>query len=464
VEALNALKADLSGIALADDAATLKLKSRDFFWFSPILKPLLEDKRADLVAMPRNRDEVIRIAAACARHRVPLTVRGGGTGNYGQAVPLAGGVILDMAGLDRIVRVADGAGRFEAGARLLDIDKALASPEYSPQRWELRFHPSTRKQATIGGFVAGGAAGCGSCTWGQISDPGAVLALQVVTVEETPRVIELSGRDILKVLHAYGVNGIITEVAVPLAPWQPWAERVATFPSLAAAARFGWALAASDSIAKKEIGIFDRRIPPMLKRIAPMVPDGQAMAIVMVAEAQSATLADLVADHGGRVVYERPAAEAETAAFEGKGALPPLYEYTWNHTTLHALKVEPSISYLQVRYPEGREMAVLEEVERTFGDELLQHLEMQRRFGRVFVSALPLLRFRSPQRLAEVIVAVEALGASVSSPHTHVLDDAGWKRTDAPQPEFKRLADPHGLMNPGKLRNWQAPIASPEPR
>ena len=156
--------------------------------------------------------------------------------------------------------------------------------------------------------------------------------------------------------------------------------------------------------------------------------------------------------------------KAETAAFEGKGALPPLYEYTWNHTTLHALKVEPSISYLQVRYPEGREMAVLDEVERTFGDELLQHLEMQRRFGRVFVSALPLLRFRSPQRLAEVIVAVEALGASVSSPHTYVLDDAGWKRTDAPQPEFKRLADPHGLMNPGKLRNWQAPIASPEPR
>ncbi|KAB2873370.1 MAG: hypothetical protein F9K43_06165 [Bauldia sp.] len=30
--------------------------------------------------------------------------------------------------------------------------------------------------------------------------------------------------------------------------------------------------------------------------------------------------------------------------------------------------------------------------------------------------------------------------------------DAGWKRTDAPQPEFKALADPHGLMNPGKLR------------
>ena len=45
---------------------------------------------------------------------------------------------------------------------------------HGPERWELRFHPSTRKQATIGGFIAGGAAGCGSCTWGQIADPGAV--------------------------------------------------------------------------------------------------------------------------------------------------------------------------------------------------------------------------------------------------------------------------------------------------
>ena len=96
-------------------------------------------------------------------------MRGGGTGNYGQAVPLEGGVILDMSGLDRVVRWCPAAGRFEAGARLLDIDKALR-----PERWELRFHPSTRKQATIGGFIAGGAAGCGSCTWGQIADPGAV--------------------------------------------------------------------------------------------------------------------------------------------------------------------------------------------------------------------------------------------------------------------------------------------------
>jgi FAD/FMN-containing dehydrogenase len=444
---LDALRAELDGIAIADDAATLKLKSRDFFWFSPILKLLLDDKRAELIVMPRTKDEVIRVAAACARHRVPLTVRGGGTGNYGQAVPLDGGVILDLTGLDRVVRVGPGVGRFEAGARLLDIDKALRQ-----ERWELRFHPSTRKQATIGGFIAGGAAGCGSCTWGQIADPGAVIAVEVVTVEERPRGLELAGRDVLKVLHAYGVNGIITEVEVPLAPWHPWAERVAVFPTLKAAATFGYALAAAEGIAKKEIGIFDRRIPPMLKRLAPLVPAGQAMTVLMVSEPQAPALEEMVAAHGGAVVYRRAADEAEAAAFEGKGVLPPLYEYTWNHTTLHALKVEPDITYLQVRYPIGNEIAFVEELERAFGDELLQHLEIQRRFGRVFVSGLPLLRFRSAARLEEVVAEIERLGGAVSNPHSYVLDNAGWKRTDAPQPEFKALADPHGLMNPGKLR------------
>jgi FAD/FMN-containing dehydrogenase len=449
---LAALRDDISGIAFADDAATVKMKSRDFFWFSPILKPLLDAKRAELVVSPKSKDEVVRVAAACARHRVPLTVRGGGTGNYGQAVPLEGGVLLDLTGLDRIVRGVPGAGRFEAGARLLDIDRRLRDDFSTGGRWELRFHPSTRRQATIGGFVAGGAAGCGSCTWGQIADPGAVIAAEVVTVEETPRIIELKGRDVLKVLHAYGVNGIITEVEVPLAPWQPWAERIVAFPTLLTAAGFGRSLVAADGIAKKEVGVFDRRIPPLLKRVAPLIPRDHAMAIVMVAEAQAEALAELVADHGGMIVYERSAVDAEAAVFDGKGAMPPLYEYTWNHTTLHALKVEPTITYLQIRFPEGRELETVAEMERVFGDELLLHLEFQRRFGRVFLSSLPILRYRSPERLREVIVEVEAIGGAVSDPHTYVLDNAGWKRTDAPQPEFKALADPHCLMNPGKLK------------
>jgi len=179
------------------------------------------------------------------------------------------------------------------------------------------------------------------------------------------------------------------------------------------------------------------------------------MAIVMVSEPQGPALARLAEDHRGSVVYERGTEEAESAAFDGKGAMPPLYEYTWNHTTLHALKVEPDITYLQIRFPEGGELALVDAMEKRFDGELLLHLEIQRRFGRIFVSSLPLLRYRSPERLAEVVAEVEAMGGAVSNPHTYVLDNAGWKRTDAPQASFKALADPYGLMNPGKLLERQ---------
>jgi len=454
--ALAALRAELSDLTLYDDAPSLRMHSRDFFWFSPVLKPDLEGKQAELVVLPRDKAELRRVASACARHRVPVTVRGGGTGNYGQAVPLEGGVVLNMTRLNRSVSTRLGAGRFEAGANMLEIDKALA-----PLGQELRMHPSTRAQATIGGFVAGGAAGAGSCTWGQIDNLGAVIAVEVMTVEPEPRLIELRGPDILKVMHAYGVNGIITEVEVPLAPAHDWAERIAIFDTLQKAAEFGQAFTECDGIAKKLVSIHDPRIAPYLRRLAPWLGENKAFAILMVSEPQGDELDRLVAQMGGTVTFARGAAAARAAAFgehREKGAPGPLYEYTWNHTTLHALKVDPSITYLQLRFPPLRNLELLAWAERHFHADVLFHIEFQRRQGKVYHSSLPLVRFTTAERLHEIMAQADAAGIQVSNPHSWVLNNAGWKQIDAPQPEFKRLADPLGLMNPGKLLGWEASL------
>lgn len=445
-----AWRQELGDIPILDDAGSLRMRSRDFFWFSPILKESLEDKRADIVVVPRDKSEVMRVAAACARHRIPLTVRGGGTGNYGQAVPLAGGVVLDMTRLDQVIWQRPAAGRFGAGARMLDIDRALA-----PAGQELRFYPSTRAHATIGGFIAGGAAGAGSCTWGQIADPGAVLAVEVVTVETDPRVIELRGRDALKVMHAYGVNGIITEVEVPLAPSHPWCERIAAFPSLSMAARFAQAFTECDGIAKKLVTVHDPQVVPYLRRLAPYARPGQAMVIVMVSEPQAEALELLAGDHAGEITFRRSAEDARKIAFAESSGLQPLYEFTWNHTTLHAIRIDPSITYLQLRFPPGKNLELVDWVAERFRDEVLLHLEFQRRFGKVTCSSLPLVRYTTAQRLDAIMAELDNNGVAVSNPHTFILNDAGWKRVDAPQAEFKRMADPYGLMNPGKLAHWQ---------
>ena len=136
--------------------------------------------------------------------------------------------------------------------------------------------------------------------------------------------------------------------------------------------------------------------------------------------------------------------------------LQPLYEFTWNHTTLHAIRIDPSITYLQLRFPPVNNLELVDWVAERFHGEVLLHLEFQRRFGKVTCSSLPLVRYSSAQRLDAIMAELDGKGVAVSNPHTFVLDNAGWKRVDAPQAEFKRMADPYGLMNPGKLKHWQA--------
>jgi FAD/FMN-containing dehydrogenase len=116
LEQIEQLAAELGPMPVVRDPRVLAQRSRDYYWYSPLLRELLDGKQADLIVSPRTEAEVIRVAAAVARRRVPLTVRGGGTGNYGQCVPLAGGVLLDTTALNRVIDISPGHMRVQAGA------------------------------------------------------------------------------------------------------------------------------------------------------------------------------------------------------------------------------------------------------------------------------------------------------------------------------------------------------------
>ena len=90
------IKAALNGIRAHDDENYIAARSRDYFWYSPILNEQLKDKLGELIVVPQNIEEVVHVASVVARHKVPLTLRGGGTGNYGQCVPLEGGIVMDL--------------------------------------------------------------------------------------------------------------------------------------------------------------------------------------------------------------------------------------------------------------------------------------------------------------------------------------------------------------------------------
>jgi FAD/FMN-containing dehydrogenase len=438
-----ALIADLGDIAVVTEPKIVRRRSRDFFWYSPILNEQLEGKSADLIVTPRDEAEVVRIAAACARHRVPLTVRAGGTGNYGQAVPLEGGVLLDITALAAIEWVKPGIIRVGAGAKMNAIDAEVQS-----SRWELRMHPSTKRTATIGGFVAGGSGGVGSVNYGGLREPGNVLAARVVTIEEEPRIIELRGDAAQKINRAYGTTGIVTVLEMPLSPAWTWIDVVVVFDDFLEAVAFGYEAALADGIIKKLLSPITAPLPSYFGALKPYCPDGKSILIAMIAEPSLESFKSLLGARG-EVTLETPTDDSP--------GLVPLYEYTWNHTTLQVLKSDRSVTYLQCLYPHDRLMQKVAEMREMFPDEVLQHLELIRFNGKVTCSGLPVVRYKGPDRLNDIIRLHEEHGVYIANPHVFTVEDGSrYKRVDVDQLGFKHEVDPYGLLNPGKMRSFVA--------
>jgi len=99
--------------------SVLERLSHDFYWYSPILRPQLADKCGDLAVQPVSDDEVRAVMRYAGVHEIPVTVRGAGTGNYGQCVPLRGGIILDLSLMDKLEDITeDGVAVCQPGLRL----------------------------------------------------------------------------------------------------------------------------------------------------------------------------------------------------------------------------------------------------------------------------------------------------------------------------------------------------------
>jgi len=440
-----ALRASLAGLDVATDEATRNRAAADYHWYSPILAEQLKGKRPDFVVRPTSLDQVLQLAAACARHRAPLTVRGGGTGNYGQCVPLHGGVVLDATALNRVLRVEPGWACVETGVLLYELNQ-----EARRSGQQLRMWPSTERIATVGGFIAGGHSGIGSIRHGILADPGNVRRLRVVTLEETPRVLDLAGADIQKAHHAYGTNGIIVEVEIALSPAVAWQHTITLFPSYDAVLRFG--LAVGEASIDRSIDVFqltavERRITPYYAGLRERLNGEDAM-FAQVSPATLPAYEGLAVSMGGRIAVR--GAEDELLA----QGVPSVTECAYNHTTLEALKTDRSVTYLQVAYPGPLDADLVRAQMERFGDEVFMHHEFSRAGGELVAFALPLVHYFDAAQLRDVMASFEADGCWNFDPHTYLLEDGGMKQVDEEQLEFKRLADPHGLMNPGKTRGW----------
>lgn len=434
--------AELAPVPIIDETVLVRKRSRDFFWYSPVLNAALKKCFGNLVAQPRTKEELARTLSVAARHAAPVVLRGGGTGNYGQSVPLQGGLIIETLGLKKIIEIGDDFVRVEAGALMADINAALKE-----KGREMAMFPSTQDIATVGGFVAGGSAGIGSVANGPLRQPGNIKEIRAFTVTEEPEERVFRGDDVLRIHHAWGLNGVISEVTLRTVRRRDWISCIATFDSYGAAFRAGYALANAAEIERKLVSIVDARIAEYFPRLKGHISEGRDLLVSLVPREQVEAFRDLIANANGRV--ELTLDEAERSA----AGIPHVFEFAWNHTTLQVLKADRSATYQQYGVNDLTDVDKIDALHAALGDEAWMHHEFSRFDGAVTASDLPIIWARDEAHLREIDARYEAHGCTTYDAHSYQVEGGGMK------PDFRHLAmkkrmDPMGLLNPGKSRAW----------
>jgi FAD/FMN-containing dehydrogenase len=427
--------------------AVVERLSKDFYWYSPVLKKRLEDKQGDVVVQPINVEEVRKVLRYCFAHNIPVTPRGAGTGNYGQAIPLSGGVVLDLSLMDRIEAITDdGVAICEPGVRL-----GVLEGRAREVGWELRCYPSTIVKASVGGFLGGGSGGIGSILNGNLRDYETVRGLEVVTMEEEPRVRLLEGQAVHDILHAWGTNGIITKIWLALAPKVDWAQCSVAFDTFAEAYDFSERIANAPEWKKRLVTTFEWPIPSYFGPVRKLAIEGKHLIFFLIAQEQLAAFEAKAKGSRGIVTY--------SGHYNGLSTRPLLSDYTWNHTTLWAIKHDATYTYLQCAFDPDRVREQMRQLRERYGTEILFHMEFWKNAaGRIIPGALPLVYFTSEERLEDMIHFCRSIGVFVANPHVNNVEDGGRYREDNVQLAAKRRNDPKGLLNPGKMLSFQPEI------
>jgi hypothetical protein len=214
-------------------------------------------------------------------------------------------------------------------------------------------------------------------------------------------------------------------------------DAIVVFDDFERAAEFGMALATQDGILKKLVSVHAWPIPGFFKPLQKHLPDGKAAALLMIGGETREAFQALVQDFSGLISYSVPEAG--------------LYEYTWGHTTMHALRADRSLTYLVCIFPRDDTVGAIKRVHRKLGHEAYLHLEFKRFAGYMTAEGVPLFRYQGFEQMTRLYKAFEAEGVRIANVHTFLLQNGGMKDLDERQIRFKRDVDPHLLMNPGKV-------------
>ncbi|MCL6621599.1 MAG: FAD-binding protein [Syntrophobacterales bacterium] len=425
----------------------------------------------DLVVFPGSAEEVAAIVRLANEHRFPVIPRGAGSGRAGGAVPVAGGVVLVLTRLNRILEInpADFVAVVEPGVITGELKRAVAAQGlyYPPD-------PGSSEFCTIGGNVATGAGGAVAVQYGVTRDY--VLGLEVVL--PTGEIIQTGTRTMKSVVGydlthllvgSEGTLGVITKIILRLVPPPAARQTLAAGFRDVAAATAGVGRLLRAGVAPASLEFLDA---PTLKCVAdllpfPLPPEVSAFLFVAleghpqdVAQRTAASREILTAAGAAPLVLPADDAQAEEL-WRARKAVSPATRKLKPH------KIAEDVAVPLGAIPEL--VAAVQEISRARGLPILCFGHAGD--GNIHVNIMFDARREEERRAArqaveDLLAAVRRLAGTLSGEHGIGLLKAPFLRQElseaviALQRRLKQAFDPRNIMNPGKIFPGEA--AGPE--
>lgn len=407
-------------------------------------------------------EQVAAVMRLARERRVPVVTRGSGTGLSGGSVPVAGGLVLCLAKMDRILEVdaANLTMRCESGVITKAIDDAAAPLGlfYPPD-------PGSMKISTIGGNVANNSGGLRGLKYGVTRDY--VMGLEVVLADGSvcwlgskcvKDVAGYSMKDLF--VGSEGTLGIITQVLLRLLP-RPKAKRtlLATYDSMENAARTVSKII-EGQIIPCTLEFLDRRTCQCVEDFAKVgLPTEAAAVVLMETDGHPAVVEDeaakmeAVARENGALTVELARDDAHALRLAGA-----------RRSAFAALaRIRPTTILEDVTVPRSRLPEMVRYIEEMAASHGLQ-IATFGHFGDGNVHPTFLTDERDHAEMAKVEAAMEAifahtiaLGGTITGEHgvglakKRFLPDQFGDASMALLRQVKRAIDPEGLLNPGKI-------------
>ncbi len=457
IEVVRELRERLGDRAVFSSSEEILRLMRDESWLSPILQREIERRTKEqgaglgvqAVVRPTSEEDVIQLARIVARNRVPLTLRGAGTSNFGLLAPEEGGLIVDLRGLTGDPELCNNTVRAPAGTVQGKMERAARS-----RSQELPVLTTTYAVATIGGWLCGGHAGLGSSMHGAVWDD-LVAEVRVVTVEENPRTLTLRGEEVNPILHTFGAVGICADVTMRTITGHEWLEAVSFHPTFAQASAFVSEISNDMHYRVRVATAQEEALMAGLPQLASVRQPGAGVLMIF-DRVQTAEIGKLVTAHGGTLV--------EWQAWKiDPGGKPSIAQMVYGHRMLWVKRCLPQAAFCHIYYDPVDPEATLKLLKERFGNDLLVEMKFIRSkwmlralgmSGDSLPAALCVLRNGSePGKVDEVLRFCDANNIKYQNSHTNVIEDNGLFSDIAPIVKMKSELDPHDLLNRGRLRS-----------